>query len=87
MKLPWHATTRDAAAAPLPEGRRSAEIFHHGSLEVRWYAPRGSDPQTPHDRDEIYVVAGGRAAFVRGGARVAALAEAARGRFGNSDDD
>ena len=43
----------------------------HGSLEVRWYAPRGSDPQTPHERDEIYVVASGRAAFVRGGERVA----------------
>lgn len=71
MKPPWHATTRDAAAAPIPDGRRSAEILKNGSLEVRWYAPRGSDPQTPHDRDEVYVVASGRAAFVRGAERVA----------------
>lgn len=70
MKPPWHATTRDAAAVPLPQGRRSAEILRNGSLEVRWYAPRGSDPQTPHDRDEIYVVASGHAAFVRGAERV-----------------
>ena len=66
MKHPWHATARDAQAAPVPEGRRSAEILRHGSLEVRWYAPRGTDPQTPHERDEIYVVASGRAEFVRG---------------------
>ena len=71
MKHSWHATTRDAAAVPVPLGRRSAEILRSGSLEVRWYPPRGSDPQTPHDRDELYVVASGRAAFVRGAERVA----------------
>jgi mannose-6-phosphate isomerase-like protein (cupin superfamily) len=70
MKHPWHATTQDAQAAPIAEGRRSAEILRHGSLELRWYAPRGEDPQTPHERDELYVVAGGRAAFVRGAERV-----------------
>jgi len=71
MKHPWHATARDAQAAPIPQGRRSAEIVRSGSLEVRWYAPRGTDPQTPHDRDEVYVIAAGRAAFVRGKKRVA----------------
>ena len=70
MKHPWHATAREAQAASIPQGRRSAEILRHGSLELRWYAPRGEDPQTPHDRDELYVVAAGRAAFVRGAERV-----------------
>lgn len=72
MKHPWHATPRDAQAAPIPEGRRSAGILRNGSLEVRWYAPRGTDPQTPHERDELYVVASGRAEFVHGAERVAA---------------
>ncbi|HEX5092299.1 MAG TPA: cupin domain-containing protein [Burkholderiales bacterium] len=71
MKPSWHATTREAAAAPIPAGRRSAEILRHGGLELRWYAPRGSDLQTPHDRDELYVVASGRAEFQRGAERVA----------------
>lgn len=70
MKHSWHATTRAAAAAPIPEGRRSAQILRHGSLEVRWYAPRGVDPQTPHERDELYVVASGTAEFQRGAERV-----------------
>ena len=71
MKKSWHVRAHQAAAAPLAKGRRSAEILRHGSLEVRWYAPKGEDPQTPHDRDEIYVVASGRGHFVRGAERVA----------------
>ena len=62
----WHVSAADAARAKLPEGRRSAEILRHGSLEVRWYAPKGVDPQEPHDRDEIYIIASGHGTFVRG---------------------
>jgi mannose-6-phosphate isomerase-like protein (cupin superfamily) len=40
-------------------------------MELRWYAPKGSDPQTPHDRDEIYIVIAGRGWFVHGDERVA----------------
>jgi mannose-6-phosphate isomerase-like protein (cupin superfamily) len=56
-------------AAPQP-GRRSALLLEHGTLEVRYYAPRGTDPQEPHTRDELYVVASGRGWFVRGDERV-----------------
>ena len=41
MKPSWHATTHHAIAARIPPGRHSAEILRHGSLEVRWFAPRG----------------------------------------------
>jgi len=70
MKRRWHASAEEAARAKIPHGRRSAEIMRHGSLEVRWYAPRGSDPQTPHDRDEIYIVASGQGTLVRGDERI-----------------
>jgi mannose-6-phosphate isomerase-like protein (cupin superfamily) len=56
------------AAAPEP-GRTSSRQFTHGSLEARFYQPRGHDPQTPHGRDEIYVVAVGSGVFVADGAR------------------
>jgi mannose-6-phosphate isomerase-like protein (cupin superfamily) len=55
-----------AALAPKEPGRLSARIFAHGTLEVRWYAPRGTDPQTPHYRDEVYVVAAGHGEFLCG---------------------
>ena len=60
-----------AAATQLEGGRLSALMLRHGTLELRWYAPKGSDPQTPHDRDEVYVVVSGSGTFVRNGERVA----------------
>ncbi len=56
---------------PGPQGERSVGVFEHGSLVVKLYAPRGDDDQTPHSRDEIYVVAQGGAEFVCGEVRQA----------------
>jgi len=53
---------------PTPDGKRFATVFEHGSLSVEIYAPRGSDPQQPHTRDELYFVASGTGDFVCGGA-------------------
>jgi len=39
------------------------QYLSHGSLTVELYAPKGSDKQTPHDRDEIYVIASGSGTF------------------------
>ena len=40
--------------------------FRHGTLEVGVYLPAKVDAQTPHTRDEIYVVARGEGWFVHG---------------------
>ena len=68
--VPVRIPLDDARTAPPEPGRRSALLLTHGSLELRYYAPRGVDPQSPHARDEVYVVASGRGWFVRGGERV-----------------
>ena len=54
------------AKLPGPEGKRFITVFEHGTLEVEIYAPRGHDPQQPHDRDELYFVVSGRGEFVHG---------------------
>jgi mannose-6-phosphate isomerase-like protein (cupin superfamily) len=51
---------------PGPGGERFAKVLGNGSMEVEVYAPRGTDPQTPHTRDELYVVVGGSGEFVNG---------------------
>jgi mannose-6-phosphate isomerase-like protein (cupin superfamily) len=67
---PWRATPAEARATPLPEGRRSALLMARGSMQLRHYAPRGRDPQEPHEQDELYIVIAGRGVFVNGSDRV-----------------
>jgi hypothetical protein len=54
---------------PPPAGNLAVPIFTHGTLAVELYTPVGSDPQKPHDRDEVYVVARGSGTFFDGAAR------------------
>lgn len=57
------------ARLPGPKGERFAEALQHCSLSVEIYAPRGSDPQSPHTRDEAYVVVQGSGDFINGSSR------------------
>lgn len=45
------------------------ELFSHGSLAVEIYKPEKVDTQTPHSRDELYVVTSGSGYFVNGSSR------------------
>ena len=63
---PCQLVTSEDALRRLPDGQRFATVFQHGSLLVEVYAPRGSDPQQPHTRDEVYFVVTGTGEFVCG---------------------
>ena len=54
---------------PGPAGERWAVVLEHGTLEIEIYAPRGTDPQKPHTRDEAYFVVSGRGEFLNGSSR------------------
>ena len=51
---------------PGSGGERYVQVLEYGSMEVEIYAPCGTDPQTPHTRDEVYVVVSGNGTFVNG---------------------
>ena len=57
------------SALELLVGREFVEVGARGSLTVEIYRPEGVDRQTPHDRDEIYVVISGSGWFVNGEVR------------------
>ena len=48
------------------DDRNAAERLTH----VELYAPRGTDPQKPHTRDELYVVVAGNGTFFCDGTRM-----------------
>lgn len=67
----WHVPPAEILAAlPATGGFRSASVFDRGDLRVELYAPRGREDQTPHDRDELYVVIAGSGRFRCAGTRV-----------------
>ena len=53
------------AKLPLPadekwkEGVWFKEVLAKGEFRLEFFAPRGTDYQTPHDADEFYIVARG----------------------------
>jgi mannose-6-phosphate isomerase-like protein (cupin superfamily) len=48
---------------PGAQGERFVPAFAHGTLSIELYAPRGHDPQSPHQQDEVYVVIQGQGQF------------------------
>jgi mannose-6-phosphate isomerase-like protein (cupin superfamily) len=69
--MPEHHWSENDIASQLPtagEGRY-VEPFRHGTLRLGYYAPRGRDPQQPHDQDEVYIVMRGSGQFVNGDER------------------
>lgn len=63
-----HVTMNDALKR-LGKEYPFVEVFKHGTLSVEMYAPQGHDAQTPHSRNEVYVVARGSGQFINGSDR------------------
>lgn len=67
---PFHLTLAEGLARmPGPDRDQYDVLLRHGTLELGYYAPRGIDDQTPHSKDEIYVVAEGSGWFRNGADR------------------
>ncbi|MFC4172796.1 cupin domain-containing protein [Microvirga sp. GCM10011540] len=59
--------TLAAAAARLSAQNPFNVVFDRGDdISVELYAPVGRDNQTPHERDELYIVTSGHGTFSRG---------------------
>jgi mannose-6-phosphate isomerase-like protein (cupin superfamily) len=62
-------TAENARAALARAGGTFTTLFRHGTLAVEIYRPDRVDLQTPHSRDEVYVVVSGSGTFVCGDKR------------------
>ncbi len=45
-------------------------MMEHGTMELGYYCPIGTDPQQPHTQDELYIVHAGTGTFLRGDERI-----------------
>ncbi len=70
MSKPYHLTVADSLKKlPAPDGKRFVTLLERGTMSVELYAPEQVDHQTPHDQDELYIVASGEGWFVNGNQR------------------
>ena len=59
--------TLEKALKQLGNGNETAEVlFSHGSVLVEIYKPDKIDTQSPHKRDELYVISSGSGEFING---------------------
>ena len=58
-------TVRDALATLGERGETYVKLFARSALDIALYKPDRIDPQTPHLRDEIYVIACGSVSSFR----------------------
>lgn len=59
-------TIQNALQALSASEKPFKTMFEHGSLKVEIYKPQKVDLQSPHSRDELYVVACGSGEFING---------------------
>lgn len=67
MRAGNRLTTASAADAVAAVPEPYVELLRHGSMVVEYYRPEAIDIQTPHSRDELYVIASGHGTFLNGG--------------------
>ena len=60
-------TIRGALAALGATGETYTKLFAQPALDIALYKPDRIDPQKPHLRDEIYVIATGSGTFMQAG--------------------
>jgi len=49
---------------------RFTVLMKHGTMSIEYYAPENNDLQTPHQQDEIYIIASGNSIFFQNDERV-----------------
>ncbi|MBK8506625.1 MAG: cupin domain-containing protein [Saprospiraceae bacterium] len=59
-----HKTPDSALRKLKTQNEKFTTIFRHGSLEVEIYQPGKIDLQSPHSRDEVYVIISGLGVFL-----------------------
>ena len=57
------------AKIPTATGEHAVSLLQQGSLNIKLSQPIPPNRQTPHDQDELYIVARGRGVLVHDGAR------------------
>jgi len=66
--MKYHVTLAEAISKLNQDGDHPfAVLLKHGTLQVEYFVPRDVDTQSPHEQDELYIIASGHSNFFRNG--------------------
>jgi mannose-6-phosphate isomerase-like protein (cupin superfamily) len=67
IQHPMYHISQEQALAELKKvsPKEFVTLVQHGELEIEYYKPDTIDRQLPHNKDEVYIIAGGSGEFVR----------------------
>ena len=65
IPLDYHITKNKAIELLSKIPSEFVKVLEFGDLEIEYYQPDKIDKQTPHTRDEIYIVTSGKGNFIR----------------------
>ena len=65
VPINYHITQEKAIELLSKAPTEFVKVLEFGDLEIEYYQPDKIDKQTPHTRDEIYIVASGKGNFIR----------------------
>ncbi len=63
-EIPVHITLEKARAQLKTSPDEFIKLLEFSDLEIEFYQPQGLDKQTPHERDELYIISSGSGTFV-----------------------
>ncbi|MGZ3496785.1 MAG: cupin domain-containing protein [Vulcanimicrobiaceae bacterium] len=63
MNEAFHIALAAALQSSPSPGSLAADMAKLEGLDLEFYAPRVTDPQKPHTRDELYIIARGSGVF------------------------
>ncbi len=67
---PYHHSIENAIAALAKQELPFVRMMQHGTMQVEYFQPKGTDTQQPHSQDELYFIVSGQSAFYRDGETV-----------------
>ena len=67
MKHNYHISIDEAHKLLTKANNKFVEVMDDGKMTVEYYAPKVSDEQQPHTKNELYVIASGNSGFYRNG--------------------
>lgn len=65
MQSNYHVSIDEAIELLKKEDNKFVEVITDGKMTVEYYAPKMIDEQTPHKKDELYIIASGSSDFIR----------------------